>query len=87
MPTDPDLRERQLRREYGLDKEPAGASQLFTAGAEFAGIFLVLALGGWWLDKTLGSSPWLLVIGILVGMTGGMYRLVKRFMPPAETRK
>lgn len=36
---------------------------------------LGFALLGWWLDEKLGSTPWLMVSGIALGVVGGTYRL------------
>ena len=46
-------------------------------GIQFAGTFLVLGAVGWWLDGKLGTEPWLLVTGSLLGMGAGTYLLVK----------
>ena len=51
-------------------------------GITFAFTILVFTLGGWWLDARLGSSPWLLLLGVLLGFTGGLISLVRR-VPPA----
>lgn len=51
-------------------------------GMEFAGVVLVLTLGGWWLDSKWGSSPLCTLIGLGVGLVGGVYnlwRVGKRF--------
>ena len=31
------------------------------------------ALGGYWLDSRLGTAPWLLLVGALLGITAGFY--------------
>lgn len=36
----------------------------------------LFALGGRWLDNQLGSSPWLLLLGVGCGIVGGMLHLV-----------
>ena len=38
---------------------------------------MVLALLGWWLDRRWGTSPWLLLLGTLLGAVGGVYNLWK----------
>jgi len=55
------------------------------SGAEFAGIgvqfaltLLVFVLAGAWLDRRLGSSPWLLIIGVFVGAGGGFYSMYRK---------
>ena len=32
---------------------------------------------GWLLDRWLGTAPWLLVAGIVVGAAGGFYELIR----------
>ena len=58
------------------------------SGAEFAGIgvqfaltILVFVFAGVWLDRRLGTSPWLLLLCVFIGAGGGfysMYRMVTR---------
>ncbi|MBL8801787.1 MAG: AtpZ/AtpI family protein [Planctomycetes bacterium] len=48
------------------------------AGLQFALTFLGLGLVGWWVDQQLGSEPWLLIAGIVLGAAGGMYSLASR---------
>ena len=40
-------------------------------------IFVVFAgggaWGGYWLDARLGTTPWLLLVGALLGITAGFY--------------
>jgi F0F1-type ATP synthase assembly protein I len=40
------------------------------------GIGLGALVGAWW-DRHHGSSPWGLLIGLLLGCTAGMYLLIK----------
>ncbi|MBI2067521.1 MAG: AtpZ/AtpI family protein [Deltaproteobacteria bacterium] len=35
-----------------------------------------LLLGGW-LDKRWGMTPWLTLVGLLIGSTGGFYNLIR----------
>jgi ATP synthase protein I len=48
----------------------AAAISLFAAVA--AGLFL-----GWLLDRWLGTSPWLLVVGIILGAVGGFFEFIR----------
>jgi ATP synthase protein I len=55
------------------------------SGAEFAGIglqfaftILIFAFAGVWLDKRLGTSPWLLIVFVFVGAAGGFYSMYRR---------
>ena len=74
---DDDERLKRLRREYIPTSNQSGGA-IATAGIELGMIFVVLALGGWWLDRRLGTSPVLLLIGCFVAIVGGLYRLIRR---------
>jgi F0F1-type ATP synthase assembly protein I len=76
-PTDTRERTAQLRRKYMAPGGPKPMS-LAGAGLELCGAVLVLTLGGWWLDAKWGSSPWLMIGGLIVGTTGGLYNLWRR---------
>jgi F0F1-type ATP synthase assembly protein I len=41
------------------------------------GIEMVVPIGiGWWADQRLGSAPWLLVTGVILGFALGIWHLV-----------
>jgi F0F1-type ATP synthase assembly protein I len=46
-------------------------------GLELAGATAGLALLGYWLDGKFGTSPWGILIGVVIGIVGGLYNLVK----------
>ena len=49
----------------------------YAAGiALFAAVVSFCALG-WFLDKWLGTQPWLLIIGIILGSAAGLYEFVR----------
>lgn len=54
------------------------------SGLAYAAAFSLLAavIGGlvlgWALDRWLGSSPWLLVAGILLGAAAGFYEFIRQ---------
>ena len=57
------------------------------SGAEFAGIglqFVVSMLGGLyagqWLDRKLGTAPWLLIIGLFLGAGLSFYSMYRKLM-------
>jgi F0F1-type ATP synthase assembly protein I len=54
-------------------------------GLAFAATVGVFAFAGRWLDERLGSSPWLLLVGVFLGFGLGLYSMIKK-VPPA-TRK
>lgn len=48
----------------------AAALSLFVSVAALCGV-------GWLLDRWLGTKPWLMVAGIVLGAAAGFYELVK----------
>lgn len=38
----------------------------------------IFALGGWWLDSKLGTSPFLLLLGVCVGFGAGFYSILHK---------
>ncbi len=45
-------------------------------GFEFAGAVLAGIFAGRYADSYLGTTPWLLILGAVVGMAGAIYRLI-----------
>lgn len=46
-------------------------------GIEFAGIVGVLTWLGWKYDARYDSSPWGVIVGVTIGLTTGMYILIR----------
>lgn len=44
---------------------------------ELAGATAGLALIGYWIDGRFGTSPWGILGGVVIGIVGGLYNLVK----------
>lgn len=66
MPTDdlpePDAERRRLGTYYALSQ---------------VGLEMVVPIAlGWWLDDKLGSAPWLLVVGVILGFALGILHLL-----------
>ena len=66
------------------DNSPVGSGGLGTSlsrmagiGVQFGAVISLFALAGYWLDDRMGSSPWLLLLGVLLGFVGGTISLVK----------
>jgi F0F1-type ATP synthase assembly protein I len=53
-------------------------------GVEFAGAVAGLALVGYWIDRRYESGPWGLLIGLAIGLTGGLYNLVRESLQAAR---
>lgn len=59
------------------DEEASMLGQASAVGLTFVvAIVLGLALG-WWLDKKLGTAPWLLLGGLLCGIAAGFHNLFR----------
>jgi F0F1-type ATP synthase assembly protein I len=46
-------------------------------GLELAGAVAGFTLIGYWFDRHYGTSPWGLVVGVVLGIVGGLYNFVK----------
>ena len=51
--------------------------RLFGTGLELAGAVLILAFIGHLVDQKIGSEPWGLLTGAVLGLIGSMYNLIK----------
>ncbi|HJU88771.1 MAG TPA: AtpZ/AtpI family protein [Gemmatimonadaceae bacterium] len=63
--------------------EPRGPSSIGTyagLGLQFAIAILIFLFAGQWADKKLGTSPWLLIVGVFVGAAGAFYSIYRRLM-------
>lgn len=56
----------------GLD---ASSSKLMGLGLQFVIAILLFLYIGMWLDKKLGTAPWLLLAGAFIGAAAGFYSL------------
>ena len=72
-------------REKTVRNTDRGRAAPVVSGAEFAGIgvqfaltILVFVFAGVWLDRRLGTSPWLVLICVFVGAAGGFYSMYRR---------
>jgi F0F1-type ATP synthase assembly protein I len=55
-----------------LAKGYQGAAPYMAASTQLVGAVAVFSLLGWWLDGKLGhETPWMLLLGAGIGMTGG----------------
>lgn len=60
-------------------QRPADSYTRFAGvGLQFAATIGLFAWGGYALDNRLGSSPWMLIIGVFLGFAGAMISLVRR---------
>ena len=62
------------------------AGRWAAAGFEFGLAVVLFFLGGRWLDAHIGTSPWMSVIGAMVGVAAGIYLLVRPLLGPRRPR-
>jgi ATP synthase protein I len=46
-------------------------------GSQLLGALAACGVPGWYLDKKFGTSPWLTLVGVLLGITLGLFQLVR----------
>lgn len=49
-------------------------------GIQFAASIVVFLYVGQWLDRKLGTAPWLLLVGVFLGAGGSFYSMYRRLM-------
>ncbi len=64
-----------------------GRNRPTLSGAEFAGVgmqfaltILVFVAAGVWLDKRLGSSPWLVILFVFLGAAAGFFSMYRKLI-------
>jgi ATP synthase protein I len=87
---------RPAQRKRATDEPASGMGMAFSIAAHMVAGVGVGALGGYWLDRWLGTSPWLLIAFFFLGSAAGMlnvYRTVTGidmamgYRPPAGDTK
>jgi ATP synthase protein I len=53
-------------------------------GLELAGATAGLALLGYWIDGRFGTRPWGIIGGVVIGLVGGLYNLVRESLQAAR---
>ena len=56
-------------------------------GLELAGATAGLALVGYWIDGRFGTLPWGTLIGVVIGLVGGLYNLVRESLAAVREAK
>jgi ATP synthase protein I len=61
----------------GLQSSLTAAGPVAAASYSLIGAIVLLGGAGYFADGWLGTSPWLLIIGLLLGIVVGFYELVR----------
>jgi len=58
-------------------EENRKAGYAYAAGITLVAVVVTFCGLGWALDKWLGTDPWLLIAGIVLGSAAGLYQFVR----------
>lgn len=74
------------RRGAGEGTGTSTAATFAGAGFQFAAAIIVFAFLGQWLDKRFGTDPWLLLLGVVLGASGGFYSMYRKLMSAEKSQ-
>ena len=78
----------QRREESDRRATPASqAGEVLGVGLQFALSILLFLFAGRWLDSKLGTEPWLLLAGVMVGAAAGFYSLYRQLVIAPRERQ
>jgi F0F1-type ATP synthase assembly protein I len=79
MPDDRDNRrsDEDAKKSAGPSGAPLKGAEIIGAGFEFIAVTGLLTALGWWIDGKAGTSPVLLIVGMMIGLIGSTYKLWK----------
>ena len=82
------LREARVpQRSDGASSRSKAEGTAWRLAVEMVSALAVCGFAGWWIDKWLGSSPWALLIGLLLGGATGLvnaFRVARAVQKAAE---
>ncbi len=58
-----------------------------SVGLELAGATAGLAFLGYWIDGKYGTTPWVMLGGVIIGIVGGLYNLVRQSLTAIHEAK
>ena len=70
----------------GSSADPLDTSSLAGMGVQFVVAILLFLFIGKWLDSRLGTSPWLLILGVFLGATASTVAMYRRVFPPDKAK-
>ena len=74
------MAERDPKRPGAGSGNGAQAGDLAGVGLGFAASILFFLFLGMWLDRRLGTDPWLLIVGVFVGGGAGFWSMYRRLV-------
>lgn len=71
----------------GSNDAELDTSRLAGMGVQFLIAILLFLFIGKWLDSRLGTSPWLLILGVFSGAAASTVAMYRRVFPPDKTKQ
>jgi len=71
----------------GSKVDELDTSRLAGMGFQFLIAILLFLFIGKWLDSRLGTSPWLLILGVFGGAAASTVAMYRRVFPPDKTKQ
>ena len=69
------------------DRRFPGWVRYSSVGLELAGAIGGLTLVGYWIDRRFGTTPWGMLVGVVIGLVGGLYNLVRESLEAVREGK
>ena len=76
-PKDVERRKKELLAEARGEGQAGPPSAMMGLGLQFVVLVLVALFAGQWLDRKLGTGPWLMLAGMMLGGGLGFWILVR----------
>jgi ATP synthase protein I len=54
---------------------------------QFAGSILLFLFAGRWLDGRLGTEPWLMIVGVIIGAAAGFFSMSRQLVTAPQRRE
>jgi F0F1-type ATP synthase assembly protein I len=78
------------REPHDFEGKRSGASQageVLGVGMQFAGSILLFLFAGRWLDGRLGTEPWLMIVGVMIGAAAGFFSMYRQLVIAPQRRQ
>lgn len=64
----------------------AGAGEYMGVGLQFGASIALFLFAGMWLDGRLGTDPWFLILGVVIGGSAGFWSVYRKLMADQRER-
>jgi len=68
-------------------RKAVSGSEFAGVGMQFAATIVIAALSGVWLDKRLGTTPWLVILMVFGGAAAGFWSMYRRMVRTGNDEK